>query len=367
MSLPGRHVKWLDPMIRTDADACRRPRAFVLILVMHAVNLLVTWPLWQVRASVPMLPMWEGPEWDLGPGLLVSLSVCLFAPRVGLALHVVLLALAMSLDQMRLQPPVISHVILLWSLSGGATGRAIGRAHLIALWFYAGLFKLLSPGFMTGEARWIVQQFVPGAPVWGEQLFGILVASGEMGLAVWAVIPTTRQFASRAAVALHLGVVLMLSPVGLNWDPAVWSWNISLAIAAVALIGSWTSGSVRQLTQPSWLNRVTMAAAALLLLLPSGYLMGFSETYLCHLLYSSHVPRGWVVNTDGGVEPIDTRPWLNVPVPQIARLYEAHFRQLDRRSTALIIEDPRSGRTMIRRESPVPPAGRLGRAVLGAN
>ena len=319
---------------------------FRIVLLMHCLNLLVTWPLWQVRSETPMLPMWEWLPIDSGPWLIGLLLGCLFRPRFFLLIHTVFLLVAMSLDQMRLQPPVISHLILLWSLSGRGPSRLVGRAHLIALWFYAGFYKLVSDDFITGEVHWLCRSLCPGLPVSWEPGIGILIAAGEMALAVWAVIPATRLFASRLACGLHIGVIFVLSPIGLDWDPAVWPWNLSLAVSALVLFGE--SGSQRYecaAELPRFRGHAFCRSLAMIfLLLPIGYQLGFSETYLCHLLYSSYVPQAWIVTGDGDVRPIETRSRLHVPVPQIRRLYEEYFRAIERVGDRLVIDDPRSGK-----------------------
>src|SRR5262245_15652377 len=44
-----------------------------LVVGCQAATLLITWPLWQVHASPPMLPALPLPAFDLGPLLLLSL------------------------------------------------------------------------------------------------------------------------------------------------------------------------------------------------------------------------------------------------------------------------------------------------------
>ncbi|MEO1996110.1 MAG: hypothetical protein ABGZ17_12630, partial [Planctomycetaceae bacterium] len=127
----------------------------VLILT-QATTILTTWRLWQMRDAPPMLPALPLPQLDMGPLLLASLAVLCIAPRTGLVAHTVLIVWAMSLDQMRMQPPIISHVFLLWSTLPGRSAATIGRAHLLALWFYAGAYKLLSLDYWEGDPQWLL-------------------------------------------------------------------------------------------------------------------------------------------------------------------------------------------------------------------
>jgi hypothetical protein len=82
-------------------------------------------------------------------------------------------------------------------------------------------------------------------------------------------------------------------------------------------------------------------AVGLILLSPLAYDTGFIDTYLCHVLYSSHAPLAWIRTPDGRRELIDTRPQLKVPVPQIERLYVRYFAAVAGPGDELEIFDPR--------------------------
>jgi hypothetical protein len=79
----------------------------------------------------------------------------------------------------------------------------------------------------------------------------------------------------------------------------------------------------------------------LILLLPLMYDSGWIDTYLCHVLYSSHEPTAWIRTADGRRVLIDTRPQLKVPVPQIERLYAGYFAAVAGPRDELEIFDPR--------------------------
>ena len=134
-----------------------------LLVAAQGATIVVTWPLWQVRFSPPMLPVLGGPQWNFGLLLLASLGYVLWRPRLGLLAHTCLLIVAAAQDQMRLQPEFISLTILLWGTLPSRGAQLTARVHLIALWFFAGLHKLTSPGFATGDAHWLVTSFVPNA------------------------------------------------------------------------------------------------------------------------------------------------------------------------------------------------------------
>jgi hypothetical protein len=308
-----------------------------LVVVTQAATIWITWPLWQVRLSPPLLPAVNVPQIDFGILLLGSLALILIHGKTGIVAHTVLLGGAMLADQMRLQPEFISQAILLWGTLPSRPARAACRAHLVALWFFAGLNKLLSPLYFSGDARWLVVSFFPHAPEGVSTAIGAAIALAEIGLAVCAVVPRTRPVAVGLAYAVHLGIVVTLA-FGLHWDAAVWPWNLALAVAGYALIGSWKGQVGAELRQ---LPIATRGAVALILLLPCGYYLGLVDTYLCHILYSSHAPLAWVRMADGRRALVDTRPQLRVPVPQIDRLYTGYFAATGNPGDELEIVDPR--------------------------
>jgi len=308
-----------------------------LLILTQAATILVTWPLWQMRDTPPMLPAASLPQLDMGLLLLGSLALIAVAPKTGLAVHTMLVGAAISLDQMRLQPPIISQVLLLWSTLPGRSAATIGRAHLLALWFYAGAYKLLSPYYLDGDLRWLLRELYPAATDGMCLVFALGVAGTELALAIGVCCRATRRLAGPLVYVFHLGILLSLSPLGIGWDPGVWAWNFALAVSGLVLIRSWETRMLDDLNAaPAW----TTAVVAVLLLSPLGYSFGLVDTCFCHLLYSNHVPLARI-HTAHGSHPIDTRRQLNVPVPQMHRLYRAHFQAVAAPQDRLQIVDPR--------------------------
>jgi len=284
-----------------------------------------------------LLPAVSVPQVDFGYLLIGSLLLTLFHGRIGVVVHTLLLGAAMLSDQMRLQPEFISQAILLWGTLPWRGARAACRAHLVALWFFAGFYKLLSPLYFSGDARWLVISFYPQASEAFTTGVGTAIAVTEIGLALAATIPRSRPIAVGLAYGMHMGIVATLA-FGLHWDPAVWPWNLALACSGYAMIGSWEEGPVEQWRQLAPAARVVVAS---ILLVPLGFYAGLVDTYLCHILYSNHAPAAWIRTAEGHRKLVDTRPALRVPVPQIERLYRAYFAATGRPGETLEIVDPR--------------------------
>lgn len=324
------------------ASATRGMLAFRwLVVACLAATLAITWPLWQVHASPPMLPALPLPAVDTGSLLLGCLALVLLAPPAGIALTTLVLSYAMSIDQLRLQPEVVSLAILLLATLPGHSWRMVGRAHLVSLWIWAGVNKLLSPGFMQGTAQWLMDGLLPDAPPWLRDNAGYLIGGAELTVGILAIVPRTRVLAGFAALALHGGILLDLSPVGHDWNMAVWPWNVALAFAGLALIAPWR-GSLGQLIARC--PRLIRASIVILLIAPLGFYFGVVDAYLAHNLYSSNTPGAKIVC------PVACRPGqttgdvgrtFHVPMPPERRLFQQLFLTTCQVGDQLVITDPR--------------------------
>jgi hypothetical protein len=332
---------------RATGDEFRRLILRWVVVVGQAATLLVTYRLWQVRESVPNLPLFDLPTWlQFAPfwPLLASLAAVLVRPLIGIALHTALLLVAIALDQMRIQPEVISLAILLWATLPWRGARMIARAHLIALWFYAGLHKLLSPAYWNVVGPSMVERTFPGMPhalAWG---LAVAVALMEIALAVLVLWPKSRKIAGWSAAGLHVAIFLGLAIR--EWNEAIWAWNLVLAAAGPLLFVWWN--------ESTWVGfqmsrRAVQATIAFLLISPAGYYLGWIDAYLAHCLYASNTPQAeFVPSGEDAAEQRSKRLLgqrmiveLNVPFPPAHRLYEQYFREVGRSGDQLRITDRR--------------------------
>lgn len=312
-----------------------------LVVACQAATIWITWPLWQVHAVPPMLPALPLPAVELGVPLIASLLLILIVPLPGIAIHTLLLAYAVLIDQTRLQPEVVSLVLLLWGTLPSPTAKAFGRGHLVSLWLFAGFHKLLSPGFMDGTARWIMTGFPIDLPPWMYANAGYLIASAELGTGLLALFPRTRKLAAVTAFGLHAGILLVLSPLGHDWNESVWPWNVALAFAGFALIAPWKESVWHSLGA---CHRVAKPLVVVLAIAPIGFYIGMTDAYLAHNLYSSNTANARVLcaaRCQPGQNPDATWAAFKVPLPPEHRLYEQYFAATCRPGDELVISDSR--------------------------
>ncbi len=361
MVRPSRRVP-AHPLVELT-PAAKRDRVVVrlfhyIVVAGAAATVLLTWPLWQVRTMPPMIAVLPLPLFSVGPFLLAALVVATARPREGLIAYAAVVAYAMLTDWTRLQPAMVSFAVLMAAGLPGQGGRAIARAHVVSLWFYAGFHKLLSPEFLADRRdpimlRHLGVQLPPGV----REYYPEAVIAAEIGLALAATFPATRRLAGVWALALHAGILTSISPLGGTWNPSVWPWNVVLGAAGILLIAPWkepvTTWFAAQLP-------VVRVAIVVLALYPALSQFGIGDPYLAHHLYSRSTPISYVCR-DADPPPfraglgdvyrtndaryqcrfVDFFPWLNIPEPGEHVYVRTYFERTCEETETLVIRERR--------------------------
>jgi uncharacterized membrane protein YphA (DoxX/SURF4 family) len=329
-------------MLRTSSTLA--PLLFRWMVVgAQAATIGLTWPVWQTRTMPPMLPALDVPALDMGWPLLASLALVLAAPRWGVVLHGALLLAAITMDQMRLQPEFISLWTLILATLPVPGAQLIGRMHLVSLWFFSGFHKLFSAGYYEMMHARLWQRLLPASESGTDFWLSLLLAVLEMLLGVLALLPRTRRLAAIVALPIHAGIIGLL--YFLDWNWAVWPWNVALAGAGFGLLWSWRESVLTDLAAVRWPAKI---AACILVVSPLGYYLGVVDAYLAYSLYSANIPvatwnGGQIVASTMYRGPQDNpnQLYIGVPIPPTHRTYEAFFHALARPGDKLEIHDPR--------------------------
>ena len=318
------------------------PFALLLIAVLaQAVAIHITWPLWNVRSTgLPHLPVISDlPQISFGWLMLLSLAVIPFRPRAGVWLHFIVMLVATLFDQMRAQPQFLATWILMIAATY-QSGAALTRWFLASLWIWAGVHKLISPDWMSHRSANMTAAL--GLDVGTFSLIiAITVASSEIlvGLLAWF----KPRWGAFGCVALHIGIVIYLSPLFRNWNYSVFPWNL-----ATAAIGFWVLWNAET---RAWFGKQDSAESrrkllegmgfALLMVVPTLFYVGWLDHGYAHVLYSDSIPRGLISKQDGSVSEIRAWGELAIPFPNERRLLRQHFGSVGRSGEKLHIRDPR--------------------------
>jgi hypothetical protein len=344
-------VDWNSLILRTVAVAAQ------------AATIWITWPLWQVRhysphqllPQIPNLPALPLPQVDVALWLLGSLVLVLVVPRWGVLLHGVVLVWAILLDQIRMQPECISLWVLMLGSLNSPGCKLLARSHLIALWFFAGFHKLVSPGYYESAVPFMLGR-PPGASVaTSDVLCGALAAVFEMALAVLAIVPKTRRQCAALAAPFHLFVVCWLA-FRLQWNYSICPWNAAIAVDGFTLIWPWRTALLADWREVS---RPIKTAVAFILFSPLLFYVALLDPFLCYCVYAENAPLAYTVKfpsekppssptgeplsvPDARIFEISTLlPGLEVAIPPEHRLFCAYFELTSQPGETLVIEDRR--------------------------
>ena len=285
--------------------------------VAQIVTLRWTWDLWSKRSDPPNLPLAEWlSSFSWGPLLVLLCIATAVRPRwFGPAFGIVLVLACLG-DQMRMQPGVVSLAVLMIAPAFGAGGRAIARWHLCSVWLWAGLHKMLSPGWAAGGATFIAESV--GRPEWST-FVAVAVPLFEFGLGLTAIWPRLWKATAVGAVLLHVGVLITLSPLFGDWNSSVWPWNAAVAVTAPVLFLAQPEGAV-------FPNRFVTAVAAVLLAFPALFYAGVVDAYISHNLYTSNTAKAEICRGEKcSGATFNTWDEVNVPFPPEPRLFRQAF------------------------------------------
>lgn len=294
---------------------------------MAIVLIGVTWRLWWGGSDFPAIPVgaWLGRvPWIVDRVCCCALVVGLALVAFGTVRHshwgwtVVLVSggLLALLDQHRWQPWF--YQLLLYA----AIFRLSSPSHIarlliwltVSIYFYSALGKFdteflhtVGQQFWQGLAQLFGTSQAAGEP-WTEQsivLIALLPAT-ELLLAAGLAWPATRRAAGVLAMAFHLGLMLLLGPLGLDHSAGVVFWNLQFAGQSLCLfvLAAWKQNSERPstppaITRPGWRNQLSTAIVCLAIGLPVGERWGRWDHWTSWALYAPHSSRTevWIAST----------------------------------------------------------------------
>jgi hypothetical protein len=301
-----------------DAPASRLFWLTTTVILAFCVGLSMSPGLWIGPRSYPAAPVSSMlPVIDVAaPGLYVALfalaAVALVVPKprwVIVAFLAVIAAFCMT-DQTRWQPWVFQYSFLLAAValySGNGADvdgdrRALNIARLIVActYIFSGLQKINS-NFMANDFPWIVEPVVKVLPSAADFLhgFGAAVPFIQLAFGIGLLTRRYRRASLIAAVAMHLFILAMFGPAGLDWNDIVWPWTAAMAIFDVLLFSGTAEFSWRDIV---WSRRDPghVVAVVVFAMLPGLSFFNLWDSYLSAALYSGNLTEAQIYLTDAG-------------------------------------------------------------------
>jgi hypothetical protein len=101
------------------------------------------------------------------------------------------------------------------------------------------------------------------------------------------------------AVAMHLFILAMFGPAGLNWNDIVWPWTAAMAIFDILLFSGTADFSWREIVS-HWRDPGYAAAILLFAILPVFSFFNLWDSYLSSALYSGNLTEAQIYLSDAG-------------------------------------------------------------------
>ena len=261
-------------------------------------GMLASYRLWLTSRRFPLVPV---ADWFPSPtppsdavlfGLLLALVFAAWwYPRWTIPIFLVGAVYLVLADQTRLQPWFYQYAVMLGLMLFPERVALAGcRVALSAVYIWSGVQKLnatffdeVVPWFAEPARRWLPEGLFETAE------FAIATAPFveiAIGVAVW--LSPLRKFAIVTAFLLHAGVLLLLGPLGRDYNLVVWPWNLTMPLLLLVLFPA-------RVARRTWSTlRESIPAFVIVLLfisLPAFSYVGLWDTSTSFGLYSGNGAR----------------------------------------------------------------------------
>jgi uncharacterized membrane protein YphA (DoxX/SURF4 family) len=290
-----------------------------VVVVAFCIGLFMSARLWIGPRSYPTAPVFSGlPALDerVAQGLFALLFVLAAAilvapkPQKFIAAFLLILVVFCGLDQTRWQPWVFQYGVLLatlgrfsWSsqdIDGERRTLNIARLVIAATYVFSGLQKL-NWNFVESDFPLIVHPITALVPFAAKPLhfLGMAVPFVQALFGIGLLTPRFRRISLVLAVSMHLFILAMFGPFGLDWNSIVWPWTAAMAVLDIVLFAGNAEFSLREAVwaKPWWDHA---AVLALFVLLPISSFFNLWDSYLSSAIYSGNLTEGTIYASDAG-------------------------------------------------------------------
>ncbi len=289
--------------------------------------LMLSVPLW-IRGGVlfprvPFVALLPEPAWSrvlLFTLVVIGILGGILYRQLGL-IAVVGLGLLVLGDQHRFQPWAYQFGLMALVLAAlrPEAGLSCCRVLLVVLYCHSGLSKLdtsfgreIGLTFLTELTAPIGLDPLQWPPLLRTAVV-LLMPLGELAIGIGLISQRTRQVAILGAIVMHMTLIAILGPWGLNHSTIVLLWNASLIVEVVVLFAA-TKSSLSFLqhndTRPR--NLPVLIVVAFVSVMPFSERSGYWDTWPSFALYASHPGRVFVLIHEGDRErlPDSVQPHL---------------------------------------------------------
>lgn len=270
-------------------------------------GIFLSWPLWRNDRNFPAAPLLPFPEPShtlatfLVYALLTGLVLFIIFPKHKIiSIPILILTVIMILlDQNRCQPWVYQYLLMLFLFFFYRTGKTDllngMRLVICGIYFWSGVQKL-NPLFFSDMAPWITE---PLSSYFGTSFAAFACKTAwifpvtEIFISFGLLFLRTRKTAFFIAIAMHIYIIFLVSPLGKNANYVILPWNISMIVFLWLLFGMDRSSSMREIFA-SIKKSVVLPVFVLVWIMPVLSFFGKWDDYLSASLYSGNTDKAYI-------------------------------------------------------------------------
>jgi len=298
----------------TKDNSCSRIRIITRVTAIACLcSMALCYKLWMGDRNFPVTPVFDFiPELHhpfdiILPALAGVLLVCiaLFRSPQKLIIPFIFIAVfMMAQDMNRMQPWFYQYLLMFFILAFFNFRCDDSRLQssiiitfklmIAAVYFWSGLQKL-NPNFLADTFPWLMEPVTNHMAAGSIEHFRFLGYSFpliETATGTCLLIPSLQKLAVMSAIIMHVFILFILSPLGHNYNPVVWPWNVAMILFVLLLFYNDIHFSMVDLRNAFSYHSVKIVIA-LFVLMPLLNFFNTWDSYLSHNLYSG--------NTSGGV------------------------------------------------------------------
>jgi uncharacterized membrane protein YphA (DoxX/SURF4 family) len=297
----------------------------VAIAVGAIAGMVLSHKLWVSGRFYPLTPVFPflkpvpSPfDYFLFGATLVALAASAITPRL-IPIFASLAVVLAVCDQSRLQPWFYEYFFLLLGVAFAAPNAC--RLIVASTYVWSGIQKM-NAGFIHDAFPWMLEPFLRHLPQGAHAMVHPLAMAAPF-VELWIGIALLgRKFRTAgivAAVAMHVFILIALSPWGQNYNHVVWPWNIAMVAAVVILF--WKSNEPAK--QILWGDGPIHVAILLLFgIAPLLSLFGLWDHYLSAAMYPDNHNRGTIFVSDKILDrlPDGIADYVRVETPEIGSI-----------------------------------------------
>jgi uncharacterized membrane protein YphA (DoxX/SURF4 family) len=167
---------------------------------------------------------------------------------------------------------------------------------IAAVYFWSGLQKL-NPNFPADTFPWLMEpitKHLSEGSINNFRFLGYAFPLLEICTGICLLIPALRRPAVVLSLLMHVFILFVLSPLGHNYNPVVWPWNIAMMIFVFILFYNDHPFGINDIRN-IFSYRSAVLVTVLFVMMPLFNFFNSWDSYLSHNLYSGNTSNGIII------------------------------------------------------------------------